>query len=235
MSESEHRVQRLREMLSTSFALKEVRVDIGESMQRLLTVRNVETLIDSITDEMFRVDERLPYWAELWHSAVALATFLHARSDLLHGIEAVDIGCGLGLTGIVAASRGASMTFLDYDEHAVHVAELNFLLNNPELSASFLLHDFRDTAPRRWPLILGADVIYEKRFIEPLLRFLDEALEADGTILLAEPNRMIAAPFFEALQHAGFTYRRESCPAALHGRTTEVSIYEIRRRRNTAS
>jgi predicted nicotinamide N-methyase len=46
-----------------------------------------------------------PYWAESWDSAVALGITLAER--LLVERQVLDLGCGVGLAGIVAAARGA--------------------------------------------------------------------------------------------------------------------------------
>jgi predicted nicotinamide N-methyase len=197
---------------------------------RCFTAENIETLIERLSTDEFNKDERLPYWAELWHSAVALAAVLSETEIVLDGAEAMEIGCGLGLPGLVAAERGATITFSDYDAFALLAAELNLLSNLPGISAEFLELDFRHPPTRQWPLILAADVIYEKRFIEPLAAFLDTTLTTDGQILLAEPNRLIAAPFFEALSKRGFRYERQSRFPNLHGRIAEVSVYTIRRR-----
>jgi predicted nicotinamide N-methyase len=224
------RIGELRSLLTAAFPLREVRVDAGTRGFTLFTAEDIEFLIDKLSSDEFNKDERLPYWAELWHSAVALAAVLRETDFVPDGMEAIEIGCGLGLPGLVAAERGAKIAFSDYDAFALLAAELNLLSNLPGVSAEFLELDFRHPPPRRWPLILAADVIYEKRFIEPLANFLDTTLTADGTIFLAEPNRLIAVPFFEALTARGFRYERESRFPNLHGRIAEVSVYTIQRR-----
>ncbi|MDT8323429.1 MAG: hypothetical protein RRA94_04895, partial [Bacteroidota bacterium] len=104
------------------------------------------------------------------------------------------------------------------------------LQNLPDTAVDVVHMDFRHPPAERWPVIIAADVIYEKRFIEPLADFLDRTLEAEGTVLLAEPNRMIAAPFFDALTARDFRYRRNARMTTLHLREVEISVYEITRR-----
>ncbi len=38
---------------------------------RLLRVRDLDALVSRVSDQDFAEDERLPYWAELWPSAIA--------------------------------------------------------------------------------------------------------------------------------------------------------------------
>jgi predicted nicotinamide N-methyase len=223
------RADELKSELASHFPLRDIDVALGGRRYRLTTAEDIEKLINDITEEEFRKDERLPYWAELWHSAVALAGYIHETTDRVAGMRVLEIGCGLALPGVVAASLGARVTCGDFEPLALKAAELNMLQNVPECAAEMRVMDFRSPPKERWPLILAADVIYEKRFIEPLADFLDRTVTDDGRILLAEPNRLIAVPFFEALTVRGFRYTRGSRFAELHGRRVEISLYEIRK------
>ncbi|MBE0644431.1 MAG: 50S ribosomal protein L11 methyltransferase [Bacteroidetes bacterium] len=223
------RMTDLKTELASHFPLREIEVAVGDRSYRLTTAEDIELLIERITDEEFRKDERLPYWAELWHSAVALAEAIEGNPSLVTDQRVLEIGCGLALPAVVAASHGARVTCGDFEPLALEAAELNLLQNAAFESADVRLMDFRNPPRERWPLILAADVIYEKRFIEPLADFLDHALEPDGTVLLAEPNRLIAVPFFDALTARGFSYTRTSRYASLYNRNVEISVYRITR------
>ncbi|MBL0176223.1 MAG: methyltransferase [Ignavibacteria bacterium] len=220
----------LREILLRSFPLRSFDLPVGTATVRITTAEDIEDLINGISEAEFRHDERLPYWADVWHSAVALGDFLLQRADLVRGRSVLEIGCGLGVPGIIAASLGASVTFSDNDATALLAAELNLLTTLPGVVASFASLDFRTPPDRRWPVILAADVIYEARFIDPLAIFLDRTLEKNGTVVLAEPNRLIAVPFFARLAECGFRHVRHTVEASLHGRKVDVSIYLLTRR-----
>jgi len=49
-----------------------------------------------------------PYWAHLWTGSRALARWVAMEIEC-PGKRVVEIGCGLGLAGIVAARRGGSV------------------------------------------------------------------------------------------------------------------------------
>lgn len=215
--------------LREHFPLRDFDVTVGARRYTLTTAEDIEQLINRITEEQFRVDERLPYWAELWHSALALAGHLADMPDQLVNTRVLEIGCGLALPGIVAAAAGARLTCGDFEALALLAAELNLRRNVPEAAVDMRMMDFRDDPGEHWPVILAADVIYEQRFVEPLATFLDHALAPGGTIYLAEPNRLIAVPFFDALTARGFRYTRRSSAVDLHSRTVEISIYQITR------
>jgi ETFB lysine methyltransferase len=215
--------------LLAHFPLRDFEISVGARSYTLTTAEDIEQLINRITEEQFSVDERLPYWAELWHSALALAGFLAEHPSRLEQTRVLEIGCGLALPGIVAASLGARLTCGDFEPLALKAAELNLRRNVHNGVVDMRLMDFRNDPGERWPVILAADVIYEKRFVEPLAGFLDQAIEEGGVIYLAEPNRLIAVPFFESLTARGFRYTRHSSAVDLHSRTIEISIYQITR------
>src|SRR5438270_11129964 len=76
----------------------------------------------------FAADEYLPYWTELWPAARMLAKAIF-HEPWMPAVEALEIGCGLGLPGIVALSRGLRVTLSDYDATALRFAAENARLN----------------------------------------------------------------------------------------------------------
>jgi predicted nicotinamide N-methyase len=130
---------------------------------------------DLIDEEAFAQDEFLPYWAELWPAAHALAA---ALPDV-GGLRVVELGCGLGLPSLVAAARGANVTAADWATDAIDLLRENAARNGLELTAE--RRDWREPWADAFDLALGADVLYERRNVEPLLERL--AKIADATLL----------------------------------------------------
>jgi predicted nicotinamide N-methyase len=125
----------------------------------LLRPASPDELID---EEAFADDEFLPYWAELWPAATALA---EALPDVA-GLRVVELGCGLGVTSLVAAARGADVTATDWAAEAIDLLRQNAARNGLELRAE--VRDWRDKWNERFDLAIAADVLYERRNVEPL-------------------------------------------------------------------
>jgi predicted nicotinamide N-methyase len=131
----------------------------------LLRPSSPEALID---EEAFADDEFLPYWAELWPAARRLA---EALPDV-DGRRVVELGCGLGLPSLVAAAHGASVTATDWSIDAIELLGHNAARNGLEVRAE--MRDWRMPWDERFDLALAADVLYERRNVEPVLERLSE-------------------------------------------------------------
>ena len=81
-------------------------------------------------------DERLPYWAELWPSSLALAQWLKTNESQIKEKNCLDLGCGLGFTALCGARLGAHVTGVDYEADAIALAKENAIANAFQLSDS---------------------------------------------------------------------------------------------------
>jgi predicted nicotinamide N-methyase len=195
----------------------------------ILHVADTNALLDSIRPEDFARDERLPYWAEVWTSAVALAGW-SLRERPFEEREVVELGCGVGLAGIAAARSGATVLLTDYEEDALAFARWNAERNGCGGATEFLHLDWRrPDFPKRFPWIIGADIAYERQNFLPLLETCEVLLAPGGEIVLADPNRQTAGPFLALAAEWG--YERVTTPVHLlhRGQHAEVSIHRLRR------
>jgi predicted nicotinamide N-methyase len=133
----------------------------------------------------------LPYWAELWDSAFGIGQFLVEGGEV-RGKRALDLGCGMGFAGMVAAGMGYQVTLADLEAEALLFAQYNV----PGAEARRL--DWRsDRLGRRFDLIIGADVLYDRKQWEYLEPFWREHLATGGAVLLGEPGRQTGDLFIE--------------------------------------
>ena len=198
---------------------------------KLLEIKNSDELFASLLslepDNENVLDERIPYWSELWPSAIALSRHILKSDHIGKGTEVLEIGCGLGLPGIVAGKKGASVTFTDYMDDALDFAKENWKQNNSP-DAKFQLLDWRNPDPSlAADVLLASDVAYEQRAFEPLLKTFDTMLKPGGIILFSEPGRKYMPAFFQKLEVAGYRSRKFSYTEFLRGVNSEIGVYEI--------
>ena len=173
----------------------------GAALQ-VLRPRDAEALLD---ERAFEHEEYLPYWAELWPSGVALARRVTARA--LKGARVLELGCGLGLPSLAAALAGGRVLATDWSPQAIELLRDNAERNGAELELEVADWARPEALIERapWDLVLGADLLYERRNVAPLLDLVPKLLASDsgdeasgrgrGELWLADPGRAPAEEF----------------------------------------
>jgi predicted nicotinamide N-methyase len=220
----QRRLRYLQRAIKTSYDTVLQDVDCGGLTVELLRVADVDTLLDRLPKIQFRPDERLPYWADLWPSSLALAKYLWEAVDL-QGVEVLELGCGLGLAGVAASRKGGVVTFTDYEADALAFTRYNAYRNGCQQAIVRHLDWHAPTLTRTYAALIASDVLYERANFHPLVQLLHTALQPDGQFILAEPNRPIARDFFRLLRDQGFQYARTTERVEVSGEPCEVSIY----------
>jgi predicted nicotinamide N-methyase len=192
----------------------------GRPPLRITRPASSEALIDE--DAFAARDEYLPYWAELWPSAIALARVV--ASSELAGLRVLELGCGLALPALAAARAGAAVLATDWSADAVDAAAAN--AHAAGLVVRTAVADWRDPEPflaaGPFDLVLAADVVYEARAVAPLLALL--AALAPPRVLLADPSRATAGPLLAGAREAGW-----SVTSAADAERPMVVVHELRR------
>ncbi|OBQ45917.1 class I SAM-dependent methyltransferase [Halodesulfovibrio spirochaetisodalis] len=170
---------------------------------------DLETLWESMVDDEFGDDERLPYWTELWPSSLVLGEHLFVHKEEIVGKRCLDIGCGLGLTAIIASWLGAHVIAMDYEFEALRFARKNAALNDvPQPVWTLMDWRFPAVRPQSVDVMWGGDIMYEVRFVEPVLSFLEHCLVPGGRAWVAEPNRNVYKEFKAQLDKRGWKSRK---------------------------
>jgi len=180
-------------------------------------------------------DDYMPYWAYLWPAAHLLAEAVAREpwpaSPGGQPIEALEIGCGLGLAGLTALARGLSVQFSDYDPTPLEFVARSAAENGFAASRyTTRLLDWRNPPPERFAVILGADLTYEVRLVPLVAGVLAAMLAPGGVALIASPNRVAEKGFPAAVESLGLTCRAEPATAqAEDGRPVSGTIYRVTR------
>jgi predicted nicotinamide N-methyase len=184
-------------------------------------------LDDPAVHAAFERDEYMPYWADLWPAARMLAKVI-LHEAWTPGQEALEVGCGLGLPGIVALAMGLKVTFSDYDTCALHFAAANARLNG--------FHDFQ-TLQLDWrsppdelrvPVLLASDLVYELRNVPPLIEFIKKVLMPGGVCLLTDQDRIPMHALRDALNAERLPYSTHLVRAGEPGgRRLKGTLYRI--------
>ncbi|HMG14937.1 MAG TPA: methyltransferase domain-containing protein [Saprospiraceae bacterium] len=208
-----------------------ISIAIGPFNIKLHKIKDIDVLYEALLakgeDHEDVKDERIPYWAELWPSSIALSKYLVNEIKDLSNKRVLEIGCGLGLTGITAGIINAKVIMTDYLEEALIIAKQNWSLNlniEPELRKL----DWRyPDLQYQSDLILAADVLYEKRTHPYIADFIQQMLVPGGMVLLADPGRSASKDFFLNYADRLSINSLITFDIANQGIITQVDIYKL--------
>jgi predicted nicotinamide N-methyase len=205
----------------TEFEHARVRIELYQ-------VARLEDLVDR--EALLREDfvPEPPYWAHLWIGARALARSL-ADGDRLAGKSVLDLGCGLGLPGLVAAALGAEVWFADREAAALEFVRESARQNDLQRVRCVELDFVHGALDRTFDLLLGAELVYDPQSYRPLCAFLERHLAPQGVIHLTDAFRSDAANFFAELRSRGFEGIRRSWREWEEGRPHGLFLWAFRR------
>jgi predicted nicotinamide N-methyase len=168
---------------------------IGERKFQFHTPKYIEPFIDP--ESPLR---DFPLWAKLWDASLVLAQFMSSQPTA-PSRRILEIGSGLGIVGISAASFGHRITLSDYDLHALAFSRANAMLNHlPDLPVVRLDWNQPDLTGR-FDWIIGSEVVYKDEHFPFLRNLFEKVLKPEGEVILVSEIRQIALKFYETLQN----------------------------------
>ncbi len=248
---------RLRHRIERRYALVDTSFTFGSLTLPFTRVANPDRVLDEVAAEEDRLERvsgvrapadqlHLPYWAELWDSAIGMGQWLARNRDERGGMRdgqdvrlspihpsslrphpwssVLDLGCGMGLAGTVAAALGAQVLFADLEPPALLFARLNSLPWRERVRTRRL--DWRtDQLANRFDLILGADILYERKQWDYLEPFWRAHVVPQGTVLLGEPGRQTGDLFVEWIAQRGWRLTRHA--EKVETRQQPIRLFEL--------
>ena len=210
--------------LLARFEVTTALVDVLGDQYSIVHPKDAETLID---EAAFNRDERLPYWADVWPSSLALARAVRAMDG--KGKTLLELGCGVGLVAVAALRAGFDVTATDYYEDALGFARLNCAAHSDHALKTMIL-DWRDLpdAIQAFDVVAGADVLYERQYGPVVARTIATTLAEGGRALIADPGRVGSPAFFDALHNVGLRHVGAAVvKVPLNGRDHPITVHEV--------
>jgi len=224
--------------LRTTIDLRDDQVTIPGADVSLLVTRPADTdaLLDGAADDP---EQNLPYWSELWPSGIALAAAILQDPEFVRRKPVLELGSGVGITAAIALAAGAEVLATDYSPESLLLTRITALRHCGREPQTMRVNwrqpaaDLLGAHPVGYPVVLAADVLYERRDIQPLLDLFDRTVAPDGLLWLAEPGRPPASIFLETASRQGWSFSS----ATWHGPWPDAGdadviarVHQLRRR-----
>jgi len=166
-----------------------------------------------------------PYWAHLWAGSRALARLVATELDC-DGRRVAEPGCGVGLSGLVAARKGARVVMFDTARDAVRFAAANAALNACRVDA-LQANVERPPLRGKFDYCLAADLTYDASLQEAVAAFFAAHLALHGRAFCAESVRTHDTRLAVACERHGLQIVERRVREPDDNRDTEVRISEV--------
>ena len=199
-------------------------VELGGYEIALLSPANAD---DLISEDDYVLDERLPYWADLWPSAQILAG--EVRTMRLAGQRVLELGCGMGLVAIAAALAGATVTATDYYDDAIRFAALNVAeATDRPIVTRMVDWSKMPSDLGKFDVVLASDVLYEPRYAELVAGAIATTLARGGQAIVADPGRIALPHFREECEARGLISDGDARPYAEGEIRQTITLWRVR-------
>jgi predicted nicotinamide N-methyase len=189
---------KLRE-IEKRFGIETTPVTVRGKTLQIAQVRDIERLVE----KQFSREDPLadfPFWARIWEASIILADQL-AQLEPDDGKEMLEIGAGIGLSGLFAAAFGHKVTITDYDQDALCFAMHSAGINGLDKVRFQTLDWCAPVLYKKYHYIIGSEVLFNEKLLLPLYELLQKALAPDGIVFLAhDKSRMSPCRFFDLAQ-----------------------------------
>lgn len=135
----------------------------------------------------------------VWEASRYLASYLVKHPELVKGKRVMELGSGPGFCGLVAAKLGGIVTLTD-----AHAGVLSLLEESSKHSGALveaLDWEARPVRPTVTDVIIGSDIVYDPRLVEPLVGVL-EAIKYDFALICCAVRRLSSLELFESCLHS---------------------------------
>ncbi len=137
-----------------------------------------------------------PLWAKIWPASWVLSTYL-ADMPVDASERFLEIGGGMGLVSIVAATFGHHIMMTEYNPDALNFARANAHLNDCPNLEIITLDWNRPRLTAHFDRIVASEIIYKEKDFAPVIRLFRSCLKPGGEILLAAEIRKSGQNLFK--------------------------------------
>jgi predicted nicotinamide N-methyase len=150
----------------------------------LHTVDDWDIFVEGLAQKGDAYIEHFPFWVKIWEASIVLADHL-MNISLPKNVRVLEVGAGVGVTGLFLGACGYDVTITDYKDGAIALLKKNVAYNKLTTVSVKKLDWNKPELNTRFDIIIGSELIYNEKFIVPLIALFRKYLRPHGTVFLA--------------------------------------------------
>jgi predicted nicotinamide N-methyase len=160
------------------------------------------TQIKSVYENLYAADQStpFPFWAKIWPSSIAMASFLKSEPSLIQSKRVLEIGAGIGLPSFSIESYVSELIITDNTADAIELIDKNIAhLSLHHAKARYL--DWNSLPEDIFAdVVLLSDVNYNPAEFNSLLDIVQRFILDGATVVIATPQRIMTNPFVDLIK-----------------------------------
>lgn len=178
-------------------------LDCVKVLGRTFYFLHLADLTPLLTGDVFLKNApEFPFWVKIWEASLVLAEFV-AGMPVDRNKRILEVGAGMAVPGMVASAFGHNVTVTDYEDDILDFVRVSAIMNKCRDLKCEPLDWFEPSDLGKFDIILASEVLFHKRFFQPLLDVLNKYLASGGMIYMShEADRETLQPFFRMCQNS---------------------------------
>ncbi len=170
--------------IEEKYKLELMPITIGGKRLELYGIANWDIFVDHLEHKGEEYVKNFPFWVKIWEASIVLTDHL-LRIGLDKTKEILEIGAGMGITGLFLGASGHKVTITDYEDDALELLRMNVEHNGLDNVSVTKLDWNNPHATGKYDLICGSELIYNAAFIGPVINLFKKYLRDKGMVFLA--------------------------------------------------
>jgi predicted nicotinamide N-methyase len=170
--------------IEEKYELELMPITIGGKRLELYGIANWDVFVDHLERKGEEYVKSFPFWVKIWEASIVLTDHL-VRIGLDKTKEVLEIGAGMGITGLFLGAFGHRVTITDYEDDALELLRMNVEHNGLDNVSVKKLDWNNPDATGKYDVICGSELIYNESFIGPVINLFKKYLRDKGMVFLA--------------------------------------------------
>ena len=174
--------------VAEKYELKIMPIAIRGKTLELYGTDNWDTIVQDLDEKGEEYIRQFPFWIKIWEASIVLADHM-VQLDLDRDLNILELGAGMGITGLFLGAFGHKVTITDYEDDALQLLRMNTERNGLNNVRVRKLDWNEPELAHKYDVICGSELIYKETSIQPLIKFFRDWLRPGGTVYLAHDIR----------------------------------------------